>query len=203
MKETKGKIHPAIPEIKDDLDKGKLTRRDFLRYATLLEMSAAAAGQMVGLALPRRAFAATPKRGGILRVSAPVQKVTHPAQFSWLLPQNKCVRWLNIYLDRRKKHHSPISSQRLGTSDDLLTWTLNLRKGIKFNNGDNFTADDVVFTITQWKNKDVGSSMLGLMAILIQAASKKQIFTRSNSISKRQRLPFRSTVPLSGLYFES
>ena len=31
MKETKGRIHPAIPEIKDDLDKGKITRRDFLK----------------------------------------------------------------------------------------------------------------------------------------------------------------------------
>ena len=46
MKETKRKIHPAIPEIKDDLDKGKLTRRDFLRYSTLLGMSAFAATQM-------------------------------------------------------------------------------------------------------------------------------------------------------------
>jgi peptide/nickel transport system substrate-binding protein len=48
-------------------------------------------------------------------------------------------------------------------SEDLKTWTLNLREGIKFNNGDTFTADDVVFTFNQWLDKDVGSSLLGML----------------------------------------
>ena len=48
-------------------------------------------------------------------------------------------------------------------SDDLKTWTLNLRQGVKWNNGDTFTSDDVIFTFNQWMNKDVGSSMLGLV----------------------------------------
>ena len=62
MKE-KDKLHPAIKDLKVDLDKGKLTRRDFLRYATLLGMSAAAASQMAGFTWPRKAFAAAPQRG--------------------------------------------------------------------------------------------------------------------------------------------
>ena len=85
MKE-KEVIHPAINDLKVDLDKGKLTRRDFLRYATLLGMSAAAASQMAGLMWPRKAFAATPQRGGTLKVATQVQKITHPAQFSWVAP---------------------------------------------------------------------------------------------------------------------
>jgi len=188
MKETKGKIHPAIPEIRDDLDKGKITRRDFLRYATLLGMSAAAAGQMVGLALPRRAFAATPKRGGTLRVAAPVQKVTHPAQFSWASPSNQ-IRQVGEYLtftDGKSVTH-PYLLKDWETSDDLLTWTLNLRQGIKFNNGDNFTADDVVFTMNQWKNKDVGSSIMGLMAYLdptgIEKVNNYQVKLHLNTAS--------------------
>ncbi len=159
--------HPAINDLKVDLNKGKLTRRDFLRYATLLGMSAAAASQMVGLALPRRAFAAQPKRGGTLRVAAPVQKATHPAQFSWASPSNQ-MRQVGEYLtwtDGKNITH-PYLLKDWAASDDLKTWTLNLREGIKFNNGDLFTADDVVFTMTQWKNKDVASSMLGLMAYL-------------------------------------
>ena len=180
MKETKGKIHPAIPEIKDDLEKGKITRRDFLRYATLLGMSAAAAGQMIGLTWPKKVFAAQPKRGGRLRIAAPVQKVTHPAQFSWLTPSNQ-MRQVSEYLtftDGKNITH-PYLLKDWEVSDDLKTWTLNLREGIKFNNGDLFTSDDVVFTLNQWLNKDVGSSILGLMAYLdptgIEKVDKYQV----------------------------
>ena len=35
----KREIHPAIFELKDDFEKGKLTRREFIRYAALLGMS--------------------------------------------------------------------------------------------------------------------------------------------------------------------
>ena len=48
-------------------------------------------------------------------------------------------------------------------SEDLKTWTLNVRRGVKFNNGDEFTADDVIFTLNQWLSKDVGSSLLGMV----------------------------------------
>ena len=173
MKENQ-KIHSAIPELKCDLEKGKLSRREFLRYATLLGMSASAAGQMVGLAIPRNVFAATPKRGGILRVASRVQKVSHPAQFSWASPSNQ-IRQVGEYLtwtDGKNITH-PYLLENWEASDDLLTWTLNLKKGIKFNNGDDFTADDVVFTLNQWKNKDVGSSMLGLMAYLDPSGIEK------------------------------
>ncbi|MFH1123461.1 MAG: twin-arginine translocation signal domain-containing protein, partial [Pseudomonadota bacterium] len=66
------KLHPAIHELKEGLSKGKLSRREFLRYATLLGMSAAAASQMSGLMWPRKAFGAGIERGGILKVAGPV-----------------------------------------------------------------------------------------------------------------------------------
>jgi len=167
-------VHPAIPELKSDLDKGKMSRREFMRYATLLGMSAAAASQMIGFPMPRTAFAATPKRGGILRVSAPVQKVTHPAQFSWASPTNQ-MRQVGEYLtytDGKNITH-PYLLKNWDASNDLMTWTLNIREGVKFNNGDLLTADDVVFTMKEWKNKDVGSSMLGLMAYLDPSGIEK------------------------------
>jgi len=60
-------------------------------------------------------------------------------------------------------------------SQDLKTWTLNLRQGIKHNNGDLFTADDVVFTFNQWLNKDVGSSMLGLVGKYLDVTGIEKI----------------------------
>ena len=161
-------IHPAIEELKHDLEKGKLSRRGFLRYATLLGMSVAAAGQMAGLAWPRKAAAADVQRGGTLKISSPVHKVTHPAQFSWIAPSQQ-LRHVTEYLtitDGENITH-PYLLKNWEASADLKTWTLNLREGIKFNNGDEFGADDVVFTFNQWLNKDVGSSMLGMIGLYL------------------------------------
>ncbi len=163
MKE-KRTLHPAIYDLKVDLDKGKLTRRDFLRYSTLLGMSAVAASQMAGLGLAKKAFAATPKRGGVLKVAGQVQKITHPAQFSWVAPSNigRQVAEYLTFTDGKNITH-PYLLKNWEVSDDLKTWTLNLRQDVKWNNGDTFTSDDVIFTFNQWMNKDVGSSILGLM----------------------------------------
>lgn len=92
-----------------------------------------------------------PTRGGTLRVASQIQKVTHPAQFSWIVPTNiiRQVAEYLTYTDGDNITH-PYLLESWEASDDLKTWTLNLRQGIKHNNGDEFNADDVVFTIGQW-----------------------------------------------------
>lgn len=159
-----GKMHPLIPELIDQVEKGKLNRREFLRYAALLGMSVGAASALVGIPHPRRAFAGRIERGGTLRVSSTVQKVTHPAQFSWVAPSNQLrqVAEYLTYTDNENVTH-PYLLKNWEATEDLKTWTLNLRQGVKFNNGDEFTADDVLFTMNQWLNKDVGSSLLGMV----------------------------------------
>jgi peptide/nickel transport system substrate-binding protein len=160
----KDNVHPWVPELADQMEKGKLSRREFVRYAALLGVSAGAAAQLAGWSRPRRAFATATQRGGILKISGPVQKVTHPAQFSWIAPSQQ-LRQVAEYLtltDGDNITH-PYLLESWEARDDLKTWTLNLRKGIKFNNGDPFNADDVVFTMNQWLNEDVGSSLLGMV----------------------------------------
>ena len=169
-------MHPAIPDLKVDLENGRLTRRDFLRYATLLGMSAAAASQMIGLTWPSRALAMTPKRGGVLKIAGQVHKITHPAQFSWVAP-TQVARQVGEYLtftDGNNISH-PYLLKSWQASDDLKTWTLNLRQGVKWNNGDTFTADDVIFTFQQWMDKDVGSSMLGLVGKYLDLSGVEKV----------------------------
>ena len=159
-----GKTHPGIPELTDQMEKGRINRREFVRYAALLGMSAGVASQIAGLTRPLKAFASDAKRGGVLKVAGPVQKVSHPAQFSWIAPSQQ-LRQVAEYLtltDGDNITH-PYLLKDWEVSEDLKTWTLNLRQGIKFNNGDDFTADDVIFTFNQWLNKDVGSSLLGMI----------------------------------------
>ena len=169
----KQRMHPYIPELIDQFEKGKLTRREFLRYAALLGLSVGVASSLLGLPRPRSIFAARVRRGGTLRVSSSVQKVTHPAQFSWVAPSNQ-LRQVAEYLtvtDNSNITH-PNLLKNWEASADLKTWTLNLRQGIKFNNGDEFTADDVVFTLNQWLNKDVGSSLLGMVGTYLNPTGR-------------------------------
>lgn len=156
--------HPQFEQLVDDYHNKKIDRRQFLRFSALLGVSAGVVAQGVGTFLPRRLDAATIQRGGVLRVAAPVQKVTHPAQFSWIAPsiQLRQVAEYLTYTDENNITH-PYLLKDWAPSEDLKTWTLNLREGVTFNNGDDFSADDVLFSMNQWLDQDVGSSIKGLL----------------------------------------
>ena len=96
-----------------------------------------------------------------------LQLLDHPARLSWVEGAN-VVRQFCEYLTLTGPDNitRPYLLDKWEASDDVLTWDLYLKQGIKFNNGDELTADDVMFTFGEWLNEDVGSSMLGLLAYL-------------------------------------
>jgi len=172
------RIHPAVLDAASDLHKGKVNRREFLRFATLLGTSATLAYAMAGCAPPPVAptgnSAAAPapaagaiKRGGSWTSGMQLQQIDHPARLSWLQGAN-VVRQVGEYLTETGPDNitRPYLLEKWDASDDVKEWTLHLRRDVTFNNGDKLSADDVMFTFDQWLNKDVGSSILGLMAYL-------------------------------------
>ncbi len=168
MKDKK-RIHPGVFELKNEYEKGKISRREFIRYSALLGMGAVAASQMVfagGQQEPQVTPTAPGKirRGGIIKAACAVLKVGHPAQLSWNA-HDLFYMQITSYLtwtDMDNITH-PFLLDNWEASDDLKTWTLNLRRDVTHNNGDKFTADDIIFTFNEWLNKDVASGMLGLV----------------------------------------
>ncbi len=168
--------HPYFERMLADLREGNLSRREFLRLSALLGVSAGAAASVAGLPMAKASFAAAPKRGGVLRIASQIQKVAHPAQFSWIQPAN-IFRQVAEYLTLTGPDNitRPLLLEGWEASDDLKTWTLLLRKGVKFNNGDSFVADDVVFTMNQWLNEDTKSSLYGLIGGYLSAGGIEKV----------------------------
>lgn len=160
--------HPEIPRLVEALEKRHIGRRDFLRTATLLGMSATAAyaiaGKVVGGDMIGAAKAQTPKKGGTLRIGARVPATDTPHTFSWVYDSN-IVRQANDYLTRTKGDGVtvPILLEAWEPSEDLKSWTLKLKKGIKWSNDEDLVADHVIWNIQQWIDPNVGSSTLGLL----------------------------------------
>jgi peptide/nickel transport system substrate-binding protein len=161
--------HPSIPTLKRQLAEGQIDRREFLRYATLLGLSAPAAyaavraitgERLVGEA---RAQGAIPK-GGTLRIGMRCQDIKDPHTFSWVERSNT-VRQVCDYLTVTGTDNvtRPSLVEKWEASPDLKTWTLRIRKTVKWHSGRQFTADDVVWNLKRVLDPKTGSSVLGLM----------------------------------------
>jgi peptide/nickel transport system substrate-binding protein len=177
------KLHPAINDLKEQYCNGKMSRREFIRYATLLGASIGSASTLLAGCAPEPTAEPTkpaepaepteapepsgPRRGGTVRVATFVPGVDHTARISeqQALPALRHVFEYLTFTDWDGITH-PFLLENWEASEDLTTWTLNLRQDITFSNGDLFNADDVVFTMKEWLNPEVGSSMRGLMSYL-------------------------------------
>ncbi len=161
--------HPLVPTLKRQLVKRQIDRREFLRYATLLGMAAPAAYAFVGkvtgepLVAPAQAQGALPK-GGTLRIAMRCQDLKSPHTYSWIESANSArqvVDYLTVTgVDNITR---PGLVEKWEASPDLKTWTLRLRRSVKWHNGRQFTADDVVWNFKRVLDPKTGSSVLGLM----------------------------------------
>ncbi len=142
------------------------TRRRFLGGAGALGTGAAIAGATSGFGTLARAQAAG-RRGGTLRIAAPVPDMAHPARYDWP-EQGNLARMMLRSLTRIDADNiiRPMLATRWEASDDLKTWTFHLIRGALWSNGDEFGADDVIANVTHWTDPATGSSNLGRFAAL-------------------------------------
>ncbi|MET4103067.1 peptide/nickel transport system substrate-binding protein [Roseovarius sp. MBR-78] len=169
---------PALPRpsglatLCGDLHAGRMGRREFLGQATALGVGAAAALVLAGLPGPARAQPAI-ARGGTLRIQQNVKPLGDPRSYDWSEMGNQTRGFLEYLVEYQSDgtFHGMLL-QGWSVSEDATSYVLRLRPGVRWNNGDAFTAAHVAHNIARWCDTTApGNSMASRMTPLIDATT--------------------------------
>lgn len=162
-------LHRAARLYARECREGKLSRREFLTRATALGVAAPAAYGLLGLAAPQ-AKAQTAQMGGSLRMQMDIKAQRDPRTWDWSELANVCRGWLEYLVSyERDGSIQPVLLESWEANEDATVFTLNIRPGVKWNNGDDFTAADVAHNFERWCDASVeGNSMAGRMSALAE-----------------------------------
>lgn len=158
-----------IASIVHDFEQGKITRRELGKRFAVLGAGATVTSMAVATGsatlFARNAAALQANEEGYLTCNNE-QQATYIQNFNPLGPAGGSIRWLaqfgiyeNLFVfNTLKNEATPWLATSWGFNEDSTVLTVKLREGVTWNDGEPFTADDVVFT---WKLLQGNDSLAG------------------------------------------
>ena len=157
-------VADKIRDIQRSFESGQLTRRSFMTGALAMGVSLTAAS-----AILNKVEAATPKKGGRLRVG-----LTGGATTDTLDP-GQILDLYMIHLQFGQLRNSltevapdgqltPELAVSWDASPDASTWHFKLRQGVEFHNGKSFTSEDAVASLNHHLGEDSKSAAKGILS---------------------------------------
>jgi peptide/nickel transport system substrate-binding protein len=163
----------------DGLVSGTVNRREFMRYGSVLGLSAPFLGSVAAAigfsAAPRPARAAM--AGGTIRVALIVPaaaidpvKIADAGGITVLSQVAE-----TLVLSDKDLTAVPVLAESWSPNKDGTVWTFKLRKGVKFHNGKTMTADDVVATFDRLADPASGSNALSVFTGLLSKGGTRKV----------------------------
>lgn len=184
--------HEYVDYLAEDLRRGEVSRRDFVRWASVLGVSLPSISALLAACSPASAPQSTtggatsgsqggttapsgPKKGGTLRFTTTSAKELAPHRLT-SGGGIDIVQCSIDYLAEADKDGvlKPSLATSWTPSADAKSWTIKLRQGVKFFNGSVMTADDVVASWKRLVDPNSGST-----------ARSALNFLQGNNIEKR------------------
>lgn len=162
----------------DELNAGRLGRRGFLRHGAVLGMSMPLMGALIGMpSFSSTARAAAGQQGGTIKIgqtvpAASIDPVSVGDAGGLMLLQQ--VGDFLVY-DGPDLVLKPMLATSWKPNEDGSVWSFQLRQGVKFHSGKDFTADDVVATFDRLADPANSSNALSVFSGVLSKGNTKKV----------------------------